>query len=434
LRKEHFFYPLCSGEHRKSQILFIFDGIFVNAAVVLTMGVFLSGYIIYLKGSDFLVGLLNNSSAWASIVAVASFFIYKRMKKRKKFLIVMNILSRVLVCSIIFLPLFSSDQALVIDTVVVMVILGNVFWGIYSIGSTVWLISVLSPQLRNEYINVRMLCLRISFTFFTFIMGFVLEWFHKSYTGFLIIFSTSLLLSFADIIVLSKIKEPRVVQDENDNKSRTGFFTPLKDRPYREFLLFIFFFYFCITISSSFTPLYLIRYLKMDYRFISSINLIAYVTMIVCTMFWGRIERKNGQKFVFKVTSFFVICEYLIYSFLNEKTHFLLFFSAIIGGIGNSGFNISVFAYRYEIIPENSRTIYEGWFGAAYGLSLFASPFIGNIFLRKLPVLKNAVYTHSDFQLMYIISFLLALVVIFLMFFLPHNKRSNSLKQENGSL
>jgi len=50
---------ICCEGYRKSQILFLIDAAFINAAYVLTSSVFLSGFVIQLKGSDFIVGLLN---------------------------------------------------------------------------------------------------------------------------------------------------------------------------------------------------------------------------------------------------------------------------------------------------------------------------------------------------------------------------------------
>ena len=156
--------------------------------------------------------------------------------------------------------------------------------------------------------------------------------------------------------------------------------------------------------------------------------MIMYVTMIICTRFWGRVERKKGSNYVFKVTPLFLIGEFLIYSFLKNDTYFLLFFSSIIAGIGNSGFNVVVFSYRYEIIPENSRTIYEGWFGAVLGLCMLVAPVLGNALMKQLPVIHNAVYQYSSFQLLYLISFATAAVVVWLMFYSPHKFKRKGIK------
>ncbi|HHW32498.1 MAG TPA: hypothetical protein GXX20_12655 [Clostridiaceae bacterium] len=129
---------ICCGEYRKSQILFLIDAAFINAAYVLTSGVFLSGFVIHLKGSDFIVALLNNSVIWASILTVFSFLIFERIRARKKLLISSNIVSRFLSSAIVFLPLIFNDEKLIIVLLTIMVITANFLWGFYQVGWMIW--------------------------------------------------------------------------------------------------------------------------------------------------------------------------------------------------------------------------------------------------------------------------------------------------------
>lgn len=417
LTSTHLFSSVCFGENRRSQVLFILDGILINAATVLTTGIFLSGYIVNLRGSDFLVGILNNSSIWASIAAVSSFMVFERMRKRKKLLLILNLFSRLIICSAVFIPFAFSNKAAVLFAVTWMIVIGNVVWGFYSIGITVMMIGLLEKECRNQYIYVRMFWMRISFTLATIIMGFVLDSYNKSYTGFLIVFVVSLVLSVADVLVLTYVNEPEYIVDNETKVDPHMFLDPVKDKRYRKFLLFIFLFYLCITASTSFTPLYMIRYLGLDYSFISSINVLTYILMIACTRLWNRIERSRGLGFVMKVTALFAVGEVFIYSFLNNSTYYLLFLAPVVSGIGYSGFNITIMTYRYELVPENNKTIYEGWFGAVYGLSTLISPVIGSAIMANLPDFNNILYNHSDFQLLYLISSISAAFVIYIMLY-----------------
>lgn len=420
--KKPVFYPLCRGEYRRSQIFFIIDGIFINAAIILTTGIFLSGYIVYLDGSDLLVGILNNSPNWALIVSLFAFIIYERREKRKKLLISLNIISRLLVCSTIFLPLFHGGKTVTLAVVAVMAAAGNILWGVYSVGFNIWLISIVPKESRSQFIYTRTMWLRISFTVTTLAMGFVVDAFDKSYTGFLVVFCLSLIFSILDAVILVKIKEPVNQVDSGHIFNLSEFFEPLKNAGYRKMLMFVFFYYFSLTISSSFTSLYLIRYMEFDYSFISIINIIAYFLMIICTPFWSRIESKRGLKFVLKASGLIAISEFFVYAFLTSDRQFLLFFAATLAGMGNGGFNVAVFNYRYEVMPDSNRTIYEGWYGAIFGLSVLLSPVVGNVLMKILPVVDNAVFQHSSFQLLYLVSYVLAFAAIMTAF--PGEKKN----------
>jgi hypothetical protein len=399
---------------QKTRLLFIIDGAIINAALVLTAGIFLSGYIIFLGGSDFLVGLLNNSLTWASVAALFSYLIYEQMESRKNFLLTLLVVSRLLVCSVIFLPLIFGKSPVTLGILTVTVIVGNILWGIYAIGSNVWMMGSFPKETRNEFVYKRVFWLRISFTLFTIIMGFILDWSGKSYAGFVIVFTTSMILSLADAVVLFNIKEPVNKISKNFTFNLKMFFEPFTRKNYRTFLVFIFLFYSSLTISSSFTPLYLIRYLKFDYKFISVINVITYLFMILFTTLWSKLENKKGLMFVFKITGLIAIMESFVYGFLKSDTYFLLYIAPVLAGIGYSGFNIAILNYRYELMPEINRTVYEGWFGGVLGLSMLVSPVIGNFIMNRLPVIHNAYFQYSKFQIMYIISFILAAGVVLL--------------------
>ena len=404
------------GKPDKTRLLFIIDGVLINAALVLTTGVFLSGYVVYLGGSDFTVGLLNNSLIWASILALFSFLVFERLEKRKAFLLALLAISRLLVCSTIFLPLILGKDPVVLQILTLMVVLGHVLWGVFSVGASIWMMSSFSDDTRSPFIFRRVFWIRISFTLITIIMGMILDWSGKSYAGFLIVFLASFALSLADAVILLNIREPDNKIAKDARWSVASFFAPLADKNYRSFLIFIFLFYTSLTLSSSFTPLYLIRYLKFDYTFMSVTNVITYFFMIVCTSFWNKLESKKGLMFVFKLTGLIAIIEFLIYGFLTTETYYLLYIASVFAGIGDSGFNIFIINYRYELMPERNRTLYEGWFGALYGLSMLVGPAIGNWLMNRLPVFQNQVFQHSKFQFMYIFSFILAAGALLLVF------------------
>jgi hypothetical protein len=418
-------FPLCQGKYRKSQILFIFDGILINAAVTITTGVFLSGYMVTLNANDFLVGILNSSATWSLIISLFSFLIYERMESRKSLLIAMNGISRFLTSSIVYLPFFIKDKTVLLYATALMTITGNLIWSIYSVGVTVWMISLLpNNQTKNRYIYLRMLFLRISFTTFNLAMGLLLDLFNKSHTGFVIVFSIGLALSIADAIVLMNTEEPLNKIDKTARKFDIKvYLEPILNREYRQFLIFIFGFNFSLFLASSYTPLYQIKYLKLEYSFLSVINTIAYINMILGTQIWSRIEEKKGLHFVLGMTASFMAAEFLLYGFMTQKTTYLLAITPFLAGIGNSGFNVATVNYRYNLIPEDShKTVYEGWYGAVLGLSALLGPSTGRLLQQMLPTIENKIFQYSAFQMTYLVSFVLAMTIAHLTFFRPSRK------------
>ncbi len=405
-------------EEQRKSILFIWSGIFINAAVVLSSGVFLSGYLVHLGASDFLVGLLNNSMNWAAIAGFFSCFIFERLAKRKNLLLTLLVTARLLVCGIVYLPLILPDNTAVLKVLPLMIISGNLIWGVFDIGYSIWMMNSFASKVRSGFIFKRMFFLRIAYTLANLSMGFMLDWLDKSYLGFVIVFTLSLLFSLADAAVLLGVPEPDYGTGQHKFKLRS-FFEPLHNKAYLQFILFVYFYYTSLTMSSSFTSVYLLRYLELDYRFISLVNVTSNIFLILGTRIWHRAENRFGLIRAFRLAGLLAIGEYAIYVCLTGKTTFLLFIAACLSGGSNSGFNVFLVNYRYDLIPETNKTLYEGWFGAFYGLALLAGPLIGSKVMRLLPDLTTGIFQHGRFQLLYLISFVLAAPILLLAFRQP---------------
>lgn len=423
---------ICSGQYAKSLLLFLLDAIAINAAYVLTTGTVLSGYLIHLGAGDFLTAFINNSMNYSTILSLFSFVIYERMSRRKNFLLTLNAISRLMICLIVALPLLISNKSILLAMVSIMVIASDIIWGIYRVGWLVWTMEMVPKESKTRYVYMRTFLLRAAMAIATIASGFILDIFNKSYMGFVIVFAASFILSLADLFILKNTDEVQYDITKNYKISVKLFLQPVMTKKYRNFLLFIFSFYLCLTMSSCFTNIYLIRYLKFNYKFISTINVISLVIMIAFNPFWGRVENRKGFRFVLGTTSMLIAGQLVFFSLLKGETYYLLYIATVLSGIGMGGFGASIFTYRYEIMPENGKTIYEGWFYFASGLSMFLAPFIGNFIAVRIPASVNLGYFTSKYQILYIISFFLLSVVIFTAFIKPGpgNRSLTHLKHE----
>lgn len=409
----------CGGMNRKNQLLFLLDGVLINGAYIITTGTLLSGYAIYLGASDFLTSLLNNSANYTTTLSILSFIIFERMSKRKNTLLTLNILSRLLICLIALLPPIFHTKPATFALLAFMVIASDVIWGIYRVGWLVWMMDAVPRENRTQYVYLRTFLVRVFCSVVSMATGFILDMYNKEYTGFLIVFLISFILSALDVAVLWKVDDSVYRAPDSKKFDYRMFLQPVRHGEYRNYLLFIFAFYLFLTMASSFTPVYQIRYLKLDYKFISAISVISQIVMVVSGLFWSRVESKRGFKFAMTITAFFVAGELLILTFLRSDTFFLLYLSTFLAGIGMGGFGTSIFTYRYAIMPEDGKTVYEGWFYFASGLGMLIAPFAGELLRNNLPGFTNAVFQYSKIQLLYLISF--SLICLLLMVITARN-------------
>lgn len=411
--------PPCHGENRTSQLMFLLDAILINGAYVLTTGTVLSGYIIYLGAGDFFTALLNNSTNFSTILSIFSFFIFEKLKKRKKTLITMNIISRFLMFFIVLLPLGGINKTVMYSLLAIMVILSDVIWGIYRVGWLIWTMSIIPRDMKTKYVYYRMFVIRIFMSLIYMLSGYILDFFGKGYNGFLVVFSISLTFSILDAITLKVIDEDEYIVPEIGKNAYKMLLEPFLNKEYRNFLLFIFVFYLFQNMATSFTPIFLIRYLKFDYKFISTIGVISMLIMILSNRFWEIVEERKGFKFVISATGLLLACELLLMSFLNRNTFFVLFISTIISGLGMGGFAVSIITFRYSVMPELGKTIYEGSFYFASGMSMFIAPFLGKFLMSIIPEFTDAIYVNSKIQLLYLTAFVMLVLLISLNYLIP---------------
>lgn len=414
------------SKYNKNQLLFLLDGLVINGAYILTTGVVLSGYAISLGAGDFLTALLNNCTNYATILSLLSFIIFEKRPKRKKLLLALNFTSRFLMALIALLPLVFHNNHLIVIILIVLVVMSEIIWGIYRVGWLVWMMSAVPKESKSDYIYLRTFLMRLFMSIMSIISGFVLDMFNKGYIGFLVIFSFSFVLSLLDVFILKNIDETEYTANREMRMNLKIFLQPILSKAYRNFLMFIFLFYLCLTMASSFTPIYLIRYLDLDYKFISTINVISQSVMIISSLYWVRIEKQKGFKSTLGISAFFTAGELFILSFVTKETWPLLFLSCTLAGIGTGGFNNSTFTYRYELMPDTDRTIYEGWYYFAFGLSMLAAPFMGKMVIDYMPTFTNIVFANSKIQLLYLICFILLCLLLLLIFMRPSTKDTSS--------
>jgi MFS family permease len=212
-----------------------------------------------------------------------------------------------------------------------------------------------------------------------------------------------------DVLLLTRTEEkeypaPATLPPRRPGAGQGFFLQPLIHKSYRRYLGYILGYYLSATMASAFTSLYLIRYLKLPYGWISTAAVIVPGMVVLTNRFWMRMEGMKGFSFVLGATTCLMAGEFLVLSFVGGGTLAvpLLILSAFLSGIGNGGFIVSIFTYRHAIMPGDGKTLYEGWFYFVTGLGALAGPFAGKAFMNWMPSVENTVWRHSDFQLLFL--------------------------------
>lgn len=401
--------------YTKNQKLFILEGIFTNIMIVFTTASFLTGFLVSIGMSDYHIGLMNTSATWSSIVALASIFLYQKIRRVKPFLVTIYFISKALLCFIVVVPFITDASSIIQNTVMAMIIIGNILTAVYNVGYNVWLMNSIDRNGRTKYVYDRILYIRIFYLIALVISGFLMDYLESNPFGFAIIFMAGFAFSLVSFITMLRTEEPKELKPRSHKISFQEFIAPFRDKPYLKFLCFIFLYYISLTTSSCFTGVFLLKYLGISYMAYSGINVLTFIAQILTSKFWSRIEHERGALFVIKIAGLIAISEFLFYGFMTHSTLFFLFLTPLLSGVGNSGYTVAIFTYRYELMPETNEEPYEAWFNGFIGIATLIAPMIGSFLCGILPDFQNAVYEFSDFQILYLASYLCATAAVLLL-------------------
>ena len=397
--------------YTRDQKLFIWEAMFMYSANVITTGMFLTGLLLMMGADNMTVGLVISSGSWSMLLSLVASVVMERVRDRKRLLTWVIVIFRLLTTLPAFLPAVMGTGGVTVAVTFVMVVLGNAVFSLYNTGFTVFFMDSIPAEGRTNYIYNRLLLIRIAYTVLLVAMGFVLDLFTKvlgqGYLGLVLVFGIALAVGVADVIAMSRIKGVCPPPDGPRAKIGDllkGLLKPLGDRRYLRYLAFSFAFFFFLSISTAFTSLYQIKYLQLSYGFISIYNMAIYITMIAMTRTWGKIEQRIGRPNLIITGMVLIAAELLFYGFLTKNTLWLLSLTLLCNSLGNSSYWACNLPYRYDLMPEEGKMAYEGWFWFVYGSAGLLGALLGGSLQYVIPEAHTPVMTFSVFQLLYLLS------------------------------
>ena len=405
---------LLNNPFRKSQNYFILQVIFATIFTLLTGGVYISGFAIYLGASDEIVSYITTIPNICCIFLVIGCIFLEGVKSPKKAVVTMVVISKFFICSIVTIPLFVQSEMRQVVLLAVMII-AYIIQALYGTVLNKWFVSVVPDNIRGRYFSVRQFFALLVNVILPLITGRFMDTVADQYTGFIVLFSLGLLSMVVEVLMYLNIEEPPV---ESLEKGKIKIYDvvriPLKNREFFRYSFVLFVFYLFLYLSASFKSVYMIRYLEMSYTFINFITILPAVMQMFMIRLWGRVSDKYGHKFVMNTSMWFFAAEALFWG-LVSKTTMVLFIpvACIFSAIANSGFAVGAFNRRYEIIPEKGRTLYDGFYSAIVGVALLLAPILGGA-VKTMAASNSFIKSNiqfGEFRMLFMITFISIIVL-----------------------
>ncbi len=399
---------LILSSSKKDMDLYIVQMILGTVYGLLTGGVFLSGYLIYLGASDEIVSYATLMPSICGIFVIFSANYVENKEKRRRFIVVIAAFIKLLLASIVFIPLiFRSKYTIIL--IYFMLLIGYLLSSVSSLAFNTWFVQVIPQKVRGRYLSARSIIGVIITIVIPVAAGKIVDVIPNQYNGFLILYSVAVVFAILEVLTMRKISDPLFKNIKKKLSLKELFTIPLKNKEFMHYTISLCAFYFLLYISASFSQLYMLKYLKLSFTYINLTAIISYVLQVfVFYNFWGRVSDKLSANFALSTSIWFYICDMLVWFFITPTSvFFMLPMAHVFGSIEGSGFSIGSFTRRYEVCPEEGRVIYDSFFTACLGIALLISPMIGSFlrsFFGTIPLVMKLPY--GNFRLVYLLSVL----------------------------
>ncbi len=410
---------LSEEDMRVSRNISILEGCTARSIVTLTSGAFLVGFAKYLGASNELSGIIAAVPVLAGIVTVFSPIVLEKLENRKLLTCIMCFIGRLMMGLMILIPFISPYKTVRIQLLIGTFFIANLILTFTIPYAQTWLLNITPERIRGAYYGKRESTVLGTVTVVTLLMGQVLDKFEQighQFTGFIVLYSFAIVVSLANFVIFSKIKEPVNPILKSGVSLKNLFKLPVKNKNFMKITFITLIWNLGYQIAFPFTSVYMISTLHLRYGLVTAMAVLASIASVVSVRFWGRIADKKSWLYVMKLMIVLQILSFLTWFFINPDTVYILMpIAHILGGAAISGVNISVNNLQYSYSPSDNKTVYMGFSSAVNGIIGFIGTLAGSFFIKVTEPrgISPAGFPISNMQLLFLTAVVVLTVSIF---------------------
>ena len=336
------------------------------------------------------------------------------IKNRKKFTLILNTILKTLIVFIAWIPLIFPNQyaSYIMIAIALIAYALNNFMGI-AINS--WFVDLIDVKIRGQYMSVRNMIALIAHLLVPIIVSAFIDTSSDQYMAIVIVFTISWIVMWAENYSFYKIYEPPLQPPKKKIKLKDVLIVPLKDRTFMKSIASIAVFYFIWYLSMSFATLYQLNYLGLSYTFISISATLNVILQFVWYPIVGKLVDRHNTDFLLIVSYILYLIQAILWGFTNISSRYVMTILVnIFASMAVPLFSLVVFKAKYDVIPAEDRSLYDGFYTALVALILAVAPAIGNLMKDFIAVNMQpfGVFEVPQFQLIFMLSGILLLGLI----------------------
>ena len=176
-----------------------------------------------------------------------------------------------------------------------------------------------------------------------------------------------------------------------------------------QYLRFYSFWSFSIAITSPFFSYHELVNMKLDYSFLSFLNVFSSLLTMLFFLLWGKMADRIGGQAVLEFGVFGAFLKTLLWVFMDSGTVYLLYIDTLIGTASWSAINLCLFTTMLELLRGVDVQSYYALLSFANGTSALAGSLAGGFLASYLNRYSWTFSGHQFFgiQILFLVTFVL---------------------------
>jgi len=345
--------------------LVVADGLSAEAMVVFTSGTFLTAMAIHMGASNFQLGVLAALPTFTTIFQLFSIWLVQKFKNRKAITAFCNFMARVPLIAIGVLPfLFTAGTS--IEILIVMLFFQHIFGDIAGASWNAWMKDMIPGSKLGSFFSHRSRMAQTLNVTLSLATALGLDYIKKRYPSseimiYHLLFLTGGMLGMVSVILLLRTPEPQA--SRIDGNLLSLFSRPLKNKNFRNLLIFNSFWAFALNLATPFFAVFMMKTMGLPVAYIIGLGIISQLSSIISIKIWGRYSDRFSNKNIVAFCAPLYIACILAFTFAATPGNIsamltLLVIIHIISGLSTAGINLALSNIGIKLAPSNEAIAY----------------------------------------------------------------------------
>ena len=413
--------------------VFIWEVAFAQGLASITAGMFFTGYLCYLGASNKEIGWITSIPLFANLAAPFFSYFIDRAEDRKKLYFKALLPGRLLWFAVAAVPvlfhykLISAPLLVFSSCYLVM----SLFSTHSVITWTSWMGDLIPWDRRGHYFGLRTNIANISSIIIYLMAGWYIDKWKpiNESVGFSSLFFAAAVFGLIAYFIQKRLPEvPRSAKPDNQASAFdiTGkLLEIMKNKNFMRLALFNTTWAFIIGLTAVYQTVFLIRVVKIEYKYLTLFVILEALVRVLITKFWGKMMDKHGYKPIMLICGRFIGLIPFFFVFVGWSIWMLIPLYLISGtfwpGVGVAQFNI-----MFRLTPKKDRAAYLAFNTILTSSVAFIGPVVGGYLLDWMGnfSFKVLFLNIGAFQLLFLAGAMMRSLPLFILSKVEENKEA----------